>query len=62
MFIEAHVWQTVIPKSLQVYQLGKIWVRKSRTRGHSQDTDNQPYECTTEGVLDVNKGMTGHFE
>ena len=23
MFIEAHVWQTVIPKSLQVYQLGK---------------------------------------
>ena len=38
--------------------MGKERVRQ----GDSQNTDDQPYEGTTVGVLDVNNRMTRHVE
>ena len=41
---------------LAKYGKGKIGQQGSR------NTESQPYECTTPGVLEVNKGMTMHVE
>jgi hypothetical protein len=61
-FIDAHVWQTVIPKNLDVYQLS-INIGKERVRqGDSHNTDNQPYKCIPVGVPDVNNRMARHVE
>ena len=62
VFIKAHVWQTVIPKSLSVYRLSRnIGIERVRWES-SHDTDNQPYECTPVGVPDVNNSMARHVE